>query len=62
MTRARRPGPSPARGTRTPEYVVEAWVSPQLKDRIRHLDATARDQRRPDLQGEAPQPEMEAEP
>jgi hypothetical protein len=62
MTRARRPGPSPVPGTRTPEYVVEAWVSPQLKDRIRHPNATPRDQRQPEVQGEAPQPELEAEP
>src|SRR5215472_15411151 len=60
MTGPRRPGPSPAAGTRPPEYLVEAWVSPQLKDRIRHLAATPKDQRQPGLQGEAPQPELEA--
>jgi hypothetical protein len=34
MTRPRRPALSPLDGTRPPEYAIEAWVSPQLKDRF----------------------------
>jgi hypothetical protein len=42
--------------------VIEVWVSPQLKDRIRRLVATRSDQRQLDSQREAPRPELEAEP
>ena len=30
---------SPPPGTRHPEYVLEVWVSPQLRDRIQHTGA-----------------------
>ncbi len=54
--------PAPAPGTRTPDYVVEAWVSQQLKDRIRRLGATPAEPGQADPQGRAPEPELEAEP
>lgn len=62
MNQPHHPDPSPLPGTRPPEYVIEAWVSVQLKDRIRRLAATRTDQRQRDLQGETPQRELEAEP
>jgi hypothetical protein len=62
MKRSRQPDLSPPPGTRPPEYVIEAWVSPQLKDRIRRPTATRTDQRQPDPQREPSQPELEAEP
>ena len=38
---------SPPSGTRPPEYVVEAWVSPQLRDRIQRTGtAPAQGERR----------------
>ena len=61
MKQPHHPAPNPAPGTRSPEYVIEAWVSPQLKDRIRRA-ATRADPERPELQGEAQQAELEAEP
>jgi len=62
MTHPHQPDPSPPPGTRPPEYVIEVWVSPQIKDRIRRPVATRTDQRQLDSQCEAPQPELEAEP
>ena len=62
MNRPRQPGTSPPPGTRPPEYVIEAWVSAQLKDRIRRVAAAPTSQRQTDPQGEAPQAELEAEP
>jgi hypothetical protein len=61
MTRPQQPDPSPAPGSRPPEYVVEAWVSPQLKDRIRRPGATLANPEQPDPQREIPEPELEAE-
>ncbi len=62
MTQPQNPDPAPTPGARSPEYVVEAWVSQQLKDRIRRLAATAADPWQADPQGRAPEPELEAEP
>ena len=53
---------SHAPGTRPPDYVVEAWVSQQLKERIRRLAATPADPGQAEAQGRAPEPELEAEP
>jgi len=61
MKRPPRPDPGPPPGTRPPEYVMEVWVSPQLKDRIRPA-ATRAGQKQPHPQGKAPQLELEAEP
>jgi hypothetical protein len=61
MTRPPQPDPSPPPGTRPPEYVIEAWVSPQLKDRIRR-PAARTGQKQPHPRSKAPQPELEAEP
>jgi hypothetical protein len=61
MKRPRQPDPSPPPGTRPPEYVMEVWVSPQLKDRICRPTARA-GQKQLDPQNEAPQEELEAEP
>jgi hypothetical protein len=47
---------------RPPEYVVEAWVSHQLRDKIQHLDATLSGAEKADRQGRVPEPELEAEP
>ncbi len=62
MNRPRQPDNSPPLGARPPEYVIEAWVSAQLKDRIRRLAAARTGQQQADPQGEAPQPDLEAEP
>ena len=43
MKQPRQPDPSPPPGTRVPEYVVEVWVSRQLKDRIRRLGVITAD-------------------
>ena len=61
MNQPHQPDPSPPPGTRPPEYVIEAWVSAQLKDRIRRLAAHT-GQRQRDLQDEVAQPDLEAEP
>jgi hypothetical protein len=53
--------PSPAPVTRGPEYVVEAWDSEQLKDKIRRLDATPASSRQARHE-RAPEPDREAEP
>jgi hypothetical protein len=53
--------PSPRPRTRAPEYVVEAWVSAQLKDKIRRLDATPASSRQTGHE-RAPEPDLEAEP
>ena len=58
---------SPPPGTRHPEYVLEVWVSPQLRDRIQHTVAApaeagrARD-RRPRERTSAQLEDLEAEP
>ena len=62
MKRPRQADPSPSPGRRPPEYVVEAWVSQQLKDRIQRLDVIPADLARPAPQKEPPEPELEAEP
>ncbi len=62
MNRPRQPDTSAPPGTRPPEYVIEAWVSAQLKDRIRRVAAAPTGQRQADPQGEAPLAELEAEP
>ena len=61
MKRPRQPDPSSLPGTRPPEYVIEAWISPQLKDRIRRPIAIRTGQKQLDPQSEAPQQEPEAE-
>ena len=52
---------SPPPKTRPPEYVVEAWVSEQLKEKIRRLDAAPAHSRRAEHR-RAPEPDLEAEP
>ncbi len=54
--------PAPTPGTRPPDYVVQLWVSQQLKDRIRRLSATPAGPAKSDPQGRAPEQELEAEP
>ena len=50
-------------GTRPPEYVIELWVSKQLRDRIqRYGRSLAEAEQAPDAQTRAPQPDLEAEP
>jgi hypothetical protein len=61
MKRPRRADPSPPAGTRPPEYVIEAWVSPQLKERI-HRPTARTVRRQPQPQSEVRQQELEAEP
>ena len=46
---------------RLPEYVVEAWVSHQLRDKIQRLTADHTSTRKADIQKPAPEPELEAE-
>lgn len=53
--------PSPPPGIRPPEYVVEAWASEQLKDKIRLLDAAPANSRQAE-HVRAPEPDLEAEP
>lgn len=54
---------SPPPGTRPPEYVVEMWVSKQLRDRIgRNGISLAEALQTPDKLATAPQPDLEAEP
>src|SRR5262249_41164256 len=62
MKRLRQPDPSPPPGTRPPEYVIEVWVSPQLKDRVHRTTAIRTDQKQLDPQSEAQREELEAEP
>jgi hypothetical protein len=38
---------SPLPGTRPPEYVIELWVSPQLRERIQRTGAAAAEAGRP---------------
>jgi hypothetical protein len=42
--------------------VIEVWVSPQLKDRVRRTTATRTGQKQLDPQSEAHRQELEAEP
>jgi hypothetical protein len=49
--------PRPAPDTRPPEYVAELWVSHQLKDKIRHLDAAPDDAARAGGHIGSPEPE-----
>jgi hypothetical protein len=52
-------------GTRPPEYVIETWVSEQLRDRIQRTGkslAEALQATDTDTQTRAPQAELEAEP
>jgi hypothetical protein len=51
--------PRPAPGTRPPEYVAEIWVSHQLKDRIRHLDAAPDDAARAGRHIRSLEPDLE---
>jgi hypothetical protein len=62
-TKKQPPGrdPSPPSGTRAPEYVMEAWVSEQLKDKIGHLNVTPASSRQAGREC-APDPDLEAEP
>jgi hypothetical protein len=53
--------PSPPPKTRPPEYLVEAWVSEQLKEKIRRLDAAPGRSRGAEHR-RAPEPDLEAEP
>jgi hypothetical protein len=62
MKRPRQPDPSPLPGTRPPEYVIEVWVSPQLKDRVRRATATRTGRKQLDPQSGAQREELEAEP
>jgi hypothetical protein len=62
MKRPHQPNPTPPAGTRPPEYVIEVWVSPQLKGRIRRTTATRTGQKQLDPQSEAQREELEAEP
>jgi hypothetical protein len=49
-------------GIRPAEYVVEGWVSQQLKDKIRRLGAAPADPGQAGAPNRAPEPELEAEP
>lgn len=58
---------SPEPGTRPPEYVIETWVSKQLRDRIQRTGislAEALQARDTQMRGtdRSPLPDMEAEP
>jgi hypothetical protein len=56
----RQPDPDPQLGRRPPEYLIEAWVSPQLKARTQHSAASARHtQSGPQRRGVQPEPEAE---
>ena len=53
---------SPTPGTRPPEYVVETWVSKQLRDRIQRTGPSlAEALQAPDTQPRAPEAQLEAE-
>ena len=55
-------GPNPVPGTGRPSaYVVQAWVSDQLKDKIQRLGAPPTAEKA-DRQIRAPEPELEAAP
>ena len=60
------PDARPLARPRRPEYVIELWVSEQLRERIRHNNAgLAHDHQDPRRRGDRkaePQPELEAEP
>ena len=59
----RRQASPPPPGTRPPEYVVETWVSKQLRDRIQRTGPSlAEALHAPDTQPRAPEAELEAEP
>jgi hypothetical protein len=62
MKQPRNRDATPTPGTRPPEYVIEAWVSEQLKDRIRRLGPAPAAPGRTGPQRQAPEPELEAEP
>ena len=67
MNQSQDPGTNPLVGPRRPEYVVEFWVSEQLRDRIRRNNAAlAYDHQEParrrDGRKTEPQAELEAEP
>jgi hypothetical protein len=53
--------PSPPPKTRPPEYVVEAWVSEQLKEKIQRIGAAPAHSRRAEHR-RTPEPNLEAEP
>ena len=53
--------PSPPPGTKAPEYVVEAWISERLKDKIRRFESTPASSRQAGRE-RAPEPDLEAEP
>ena len=53
--------PSPSPGTRHPEYMVEAWVNKQIKEKIQRLDADPANSRQAEHR-RAPEPDLEAEP
>jgi hypothetical protein len=53
--------PSPPSGTRAPEYVVQAWASEQIKDKIRRSEPTPASSRQAGRE-RAPEPDLEAEP
>jgi hypothetical protein len=62
-------GANHEQGTGTPpEYVVEAWISKQLRDRIQHNKASRAEPLQAantyvtHVQTGAPQPDLEAEP
>jgi hypothetical protein len=53
---------APTPGTRPPEYVIELWVSEQIKDRIRRAHATPAVPATEPPPARAPEQELEAEP
>jgi hypothetical protein len=56
-------GPAPAPGTRPPAYVVELWVSEQLRDRLeRNSISLTEALQPPDKPAAPPEPDVEAEP
>jgi hypothetical protein len=62
MKQPHQPDPSPPHGRRVPEYVVEVWVSQQLKERIRRLGLITADPGQRAPQNEPSGAELEAEP
>ena len=66
MSQPHDPGARPLAGPRRPEYVIEIWVSEQLRERIRRNNAALahdhQDARRRGGRKAEPQPELEAEP
>jgi hypothetical protein len=56
-------GPAPAPGTRPPEYVIELWVSEQLRDQLERSGISLAEALRiPGKSAAAPEPDLEAEP